>query len=37
MRTVVDISLPEALRHRQSSNPIGVKAVRYPVGEVNGG
>ena len=37
MQMVVDISLPETLLYRQSPNPIAMKAVRHPVGEVNGG
>ena len=28
--------MPEALLYQQSLHPIGVKAIRHPVGEVNG-
>ena len=28
---------PAALLHRQALHPVGVKAVRHPVGEVDGG
>ena len=34
---VINIRLPETLLHRQSLHPITVKAIRHPMGQVNGG
>ena len=36
MSMVINIHPPEALLHRQALHPIAVKAIRHPVGEVNG-